>query len=352
MGAMISAPFDVAPGPSAEVWESVHRSDPDAMPTQSPAWAGAICRSGGYRDRSRLYTFADGTRAVLPLFARGGVPTALQILRSPPPAWGFGGIVSTRALMPIEIRAILQDSARLPGVAIQIRPNPLHDRAWRTAMPEGWVPLERNAHVLDLDGGFEAVWSRRFVADARNRVRRAEKSGLTVEVGSSPDLIRDFYRLHELSVERWGRHQHEPLALARFRDRMRDPISKFMHMAEAGEVFRLWVARLAGEPIAAILVLQMGEAHYTRGSMDEKRAGETYANYLLHARAIEHACQSGCRHYHMGESGSSTSLARFKSRFGATAVAYAEYRHERFPLLSADQQVRTVVKRLLRFKDA
>ena len=58
--------------------------------------------------------------------------------------------------------------------------------------------------------------------------------------------------------------------------------------------------------------------------MDEKLAGKTYANYLLHSMAIKDACSQGCTHYHMGETGGSASLAHFKSRFGATAVPYAE----------------------------
>jgi lipid II:glycine glycyltransferase (peptidoglycan interpeptide bridge formation enzyme) len=119
----------------------------------------------------------------------------------------------------------------------------------------------------------------------------------------------------------------------------------------AGSAFRLWIARVGGEPAAAILVIQDREAHYTRGAMDERLAGPTSANYLLHSLAIREACQAGCHHYHMGETGGSSSLAQFKSRFGAVAISYAEYRFERLPISWIDERTRDLVKRVIGFRD-
>ena len=98
-------------------------------------------------------------------------------------------------------------------------------------------------------------------------------------------------------------------------------------------------------------VLQDANANYTRGAMDKEVAGPTRANYLLQQLAIEQACEAGCRHYHMGESGTSASMAQFKTRFGARPFPYAEYHLERLPLTAADHHLRTAVKRILRFRD-
>ncbi|MGH2909670.1 MAG: hypothetical protein ACRDK8_10280, partial [Solirubrobacteraceae bacterium] len=80
-------------------------------------------------------------------------------------------------------------------------------------------------------------------------------------------------------------------------------------------------------------------------------AGPTRANYLLHSLAIEEACAAGCRHYHMGETGESESLAQFKTRFGARPHRYAQYHLERVPVTAADRRLRAVVKRTIRFRD-
>jgi hypothetical protein len=85
--------------------------------------------------------------------------------------------------------------------------------------------------------------------------------------------------------------------------------------------------------------------------MDKELAAQTNANDLLQKMAIEEACRAGCRHYHMGESGSSSSLAHFKSRFGAVAYPYAEHHLERLPLTRMDGALRQLVKRLIGFRD-
>jgi lipid II:glycine glycyltransferase (peptidoglycan interpeptide bridge formation enzyme) len=115
---------------------------------------------------------------------------------------------------------------------------------------------------------------------------------------------------------------------------------------------RIWVARYEGRPVASIVVLQDGNASYTRGAMIKDLAGHTKANDLLHWLAIRAACEAGCRDYHMGESGRSSSLAQFKKKFGARPVPYSEYRIERLPLTRADTAARGLVKRIVGFRDA
>jgi hypothetical protein len=154
------------------------------------------------------------------------------------------------------------------------------------------------------------------------------------------------------SLERWAARQHEPLWLARLRGRLRDPERKFRLLASIlGDVFGVWLASLDGRAVAAALVLRGKNAHYTRGAMDLETAGPTGANYLLQAAAIRDACDAGCRHYHLGETGSSRSLAFFKTRFGAEPRPYAEYRFERLPLTPMERSLRAAVKRVIGFTD-
>ncbi|MBI2717362.1 MAG: GNAT family N-acetyltransferase [Rhizobiales bacterium] len=335
-----------------QMWNAVYQTDDQAMPTQSPKWAEAVARIGRFRDVSRLYDFGGGQRAVLPMFA-GQMPGARWSRQfSPPAAWGFGGPIASRPLSAAQLRSILEDVAALPALSTQIRPNPLDAGLWREAAPRGWTAIARTAHVLSLEGGFDKVFASRFKSDTRNRIRRAERAGLEIVSGNSTDLVGEFHALLRRSILRWGRRQGEPAPLARFRGNLRDPQSKFVGLAAVAQpLFRLWIARLAGKPVAAILVLRDRQAHYTRGAMDETVAGETYANYLLHHAAIKDACEHGCRHYHMGETGNSASLAQFKSRFGAVAVPYAEYRHERLPISALQDKAKSMVKRMIGFRD-
>jgi lipid II:glycine glycyltransferase (peptidoglycan interpeptide bridge formation enzyme) len=212
--------------------------------------------------------------------------------------------------------------------------------------------LPRTAHVLDLSGGYDDVWRNKFRPRTRNIIRNAESSELRVESGQELGLVSIFYRLLEASFERWAKQQHEPASLARWRGRRRDPMEKFQSMVDAmrGRC-TFWVAYLQKEPVAAILVLQDKNAHYTRAAMNEALAGKTSANYLLHSLAIKSACDAGCPSYQMGETGGSASLAQFKTRFGAVAVPYSELLFERLPLHGMQSSAKRLLKRTIGFRD-
>jgi hypothetical protein len=94
-------------------------------------------------------------------------------------------------------------------------------------------------------------------------------------------------------------------------------------MAEhLGKGFCQFVAFHEARPVASIIVLVSpgSTAHYTRGAMDLELASPVRASQLLQATAIRHAVDAGCTRFHMGESGTSSSLADFKERFSKTAV--------------------------------
>ena len=341
----------ISPAPR-DLWQRVLASDPNALVFQTPDWMDCVCRFGPFEDSSRLYEFAGGRRLVLPMVRRRDLPGALTSEASLPHTWDPGGIVAPGGARAEDLVAVMGDLADRRILRTSLRPGPLDAQAWALARPPDAVVVPRVAHVLDLEGGFEHVWKKRFTGTARTAVRKAERSGLTVERDASGRLVPVAYELFERSLDGWARRQHEPLALARWRRRHRDPIRKFELIAETlGEVCRIWVAWRGAKPAAAILVLHGGNASYVRGMMDKDLAGPTRANYLLHRLAIEEACEAGCRYYDMGETGRSDSLAQFKTRFGAGRYAYAEYHIERLPITAVDRYARGAVKRLIGFRD-
>jgi len=191
--------------------------------------------------------------------------------------------------------------------------------------------------------------------DGRGAVAESEINGdaefLLLE--HSAALLGVHYELYLSSVRRWAHHQHEPASLALRRARSRDPLAKLEAMARhLGHRFCHHVAFHQGRPVASAIVVVGRSAHDTRGAMDRGLAGPVRANDLLQAYALHHAVDHGCRHYHLGESGGSSSLAHFKEKFGARALPYDEIRLERLPITSADTMIRTAVKRAIGFRDA
>jgi hypothetical protein len=341
----------VSPAPR-EVWGDLIRSDPEALPYQSPAWLDAICEAGGYEDASRLYELPGGQQLILPMARRTGLPAIFAWEASLPYGWGMGGLIARRPLEPPEIKQVFADLASRSVLRTSIRPNPRTGAMWATAQPAGIVALPRVAHVLDLEGGFDVVWSKRFTKHTRKRIRKAERSGLVVECDSSGKLVPIFYDLFRRSVDRWAAQQHEPRALAHWRNERRDSQRKIETITRVlGEACRIWVAWWQGQPVAAILLLQGMNVNDTRSVMDKELATPVCANDLLLKLAIEEACRAGCRYYHLGESGASAGLHHFKSRFGAVPYAYAEYSLERWPITRVDRQLRELVKRAIGFRD-
>ena len=63
------------------------------------------------------------------------------------------------------------------------------------------------------------------------------------------------------------------------------------------------------------------------------------------------AADAGCEAFHLGESGRSSSLARYKEKYGAVGMDYAEHRIEHLPATRADAAVRGAVKRVIGFRE-
>lgn len=162
-----------------------------------------------------------------------------------------------------------------------------------------------------------------------------------------------FDALYRMSIDRWASQQHEPRWLAQWRARRRDPVDKFQTVAaNLGPDCHVWVAWRGGEPIASVVVLTHG-LHSTmwRSAIDKEAGRGTGATELLQQLAIEEACESGHRSYHLGDSAPSSSLARNKRGFGATEATYFGYRFERLPVTAVDRFVRRQAKRVIGFRD-
>ena len=341
-------PDVVSPAPRAD-WRRVVAGDPLALPEHTPEWVDAICGTGPYVDATRLYRFPDGRDLVLPLVRRSG-PTGLGgWLLSYPPAWGMGGLVG-QGVDAAAAAAVLRDLRSLRVQRVSIRPDPLRSHIWDDA-GEGLVTIERRGHVADLRGGIDAV-EERLPKATRKYIRRAQRLGVRVELDRTGALLDPYYALYLTSVDRWAARQHEPRPLARWRAGRRDPLTKLQALANGlGDRFVVAMAYVDDEPAFAAIMLLGRTAHVTRSAMDIDLVGSTKAGSLVHWTLLREAVAYGCSRYHLGESGGSTSLAQFKESFGAVPLDYQELRLERLPYTRADQQLRTVVKRALRFRD-
>jgi hypothetical protein len=337
-----------------EVWTALLRSDREAVVTQSLAWHDAMLAGGRYQDTSVLYEFPSGRRVLLPLARPRYAPGWAATTASWPGGWSVGGPVSEDGcIAPAEAAAVLADVARRPALATEIRLRPGAPGPWLSENRQFRIEENRlKDYVLDLDGGFATVWQHKFRGSMRTGVRKAERSGLEVEVDRSGRLLPEFFRLYETSIERWAAMQHEPLWLTRWRTtRITRPKILTSVARHFGTDCAVWMARWKGEPVAAIIVLSSGAyAKYWRGAMNKQLAGPQRANELLHRLAVEDACQHGCRYYDMGTARPGSQLAFFKEKLGAVPHVLYVLRTERLPVNAMRDASQGLVKKMIGFR--
>lgn len=349
---VVAAPTEIVktvrPAPR-EIWSEVFRKDPFALECQSPEWADAMRAAHGFGDASTQYETSDGRTLIVPMLRRraGGL---IRMDSANPPACGIGGVLADGGVRREETVAVLGDLAARRTPSITLSPGPFQADVWRGGDHHGAREHTHRVHLLDLNGGWDEVWARRFNKTSRRGVRFAERNGVTVETGTGGELVAEFYELLEGAVDRWSRMQHEPTWLARRRMHARDPLTKFEALGRClGDRFQVWLARVDGELAAASLLALGANAHEFRAAMDyDLRTFK--ATDLLQANMIKAACAAGCRYYYLGESGTGP-LGTYKERFGARPVVFSEYRFERLPLERMQRGAKTVVKRAIGFKD-
>ncbi len=324
-----------------DLWRQLVAANPSTLPSQTPEWTDAICALGAYDDASRLYERRDGSVMVLPMVGHHLPLNDARTEHSMAPTWGTGGLLVEGGLPGVDdVRAVFADLTGDGALRTTIRPDFEQAPVWAAARPVGAIPLPAVHHVLDLDDGFDALHGR-FNKMARKAIRKAEREGVVVDCDTTGAGVDTYYELYERWVARRARARRIPLRAMRWQAHRNEPRKRLDLLADLfGDGFRVWLARVDGEPIAAMITLVRGEVALAwRGTSDLDRAGPVRANDLIHRHAIEDACLSGCRYYNMGESGGVESLMKFKERFGATPRDLTGYRLERIPFTAATSRL-------------
>jgi hypothetical protein len=175
-------------------------------------------------------------------------------------------------------------------------------------------------HSLDLRIGSEALTSN-FSSSVQRAVRKAQRSGLSVSLQTSPDAMAQFYKLH---VRTRRRHGVPPQPRSFFTNIQR-------HLIDAGYGFIVLVECQNG-PAAAAVFFKLGRhAVYKFGASDE-RLQELRANNLAMFEGIKYLTEGGAETLHFGRTDKENAgLRRFKLSWGATEE---EIRYARFEMAS------------------
>jgi hypothetical protein len=307
----------ISPGETGRLIQATRSDRPGAVdPLRYPAWDSLIA---GYAGSSffhgsawaRVLRDTYGHRPFyLCQFGRDHLEASLPIMEVSSPLTGKRGVSLPFTDFCTPLKPTGKTARRLYEAALELG----SERRWRylecRGNDEQWsgsVPsLGFYNHVLDLRCGPDALF-KNLEGAVRRGIRKAEREGLKIELGTGPEAIRTYYRLH---CQTRHRHGLPPQPFRFFENIGR-------HVLGAGQGF-VSIARLEQRPVAAAVFFhQNGQGIYKFGASDYAFQHLRPNNFMMW-ESIKRCFASGLLELHLGRTSlSNEGLRRFKLGFGA-----------------------------------
>jgi hypothetical protein len=289
-------------------WERLVASHPGSSFFHSAAWTRVLCKTYAHKPVSLL------------LF-RSGEPAALvPLLEVSSPLTGRRGVCLpfTDSCDPLVFAEC--DFSILSRLLCDLA----NSRNWKyceirggsTSAPPIVPSVRFYGHTLDLRSSVESLFSR-LKSSARGAIRKAERSGLTVDVTRSPEAIREYYRLH---VQTRKRHGLPPQPLSFF-------INIYDAIIKAGMGF-IVKAHSGSRVAAAAVFFQIGKKAVYKFSASDEALRQLQGNSLIVWKAIQSLAQNGVEELHFGRTAlEDEGLRKFKLAWGTceTTIEYFRF---------------------------
>lgn len=282
-------------------WEAYVAARPEAAGYHEWAWRSVFERAFGHEclyliaRRAPAEPVGPGILGVLPLveirsFLFGRTLTSLPFVN-------FGGVLAESDEVA---RALVDEAARL-AKSRGCRHVELRHIARR------FDDLPCKQHKVTMRLPLQVGMWERIDRKARNQVRKAEKSGLTVLRGGA-DLLPEFYRvfarnMRDLGTPVYARTFFEEVQAA-FPDRT-----------------RVIVVRLGDTPVAGGFTYRTGGMVEIPWASSIRDFNHLCPNHLLYWHAIETAVAEGVAVFDFGRSTPDEGTFKFKEQWGAKPVA-------------------------------
>ncbi len=289
-------------------WDDFLRRRPDGVFGHSIAYRNLLVSALDCEPEYLVAREGDQVRGVLPVMwsvGEGG-----RICNSLPYYGSPGGPVSAD---PRAARALIDawdERASDPGtLAATMIENPFAEEIGREPLHELTDERISQFTVLPRGGGEEEV-SALISPEARFNLRRAARRGVIIEHDN--DALPEVRRIHEEVMETHS----TPAKSRRFFEAIPTEL-------RAGEDFDIWIARVAGEVAAAMLVIRFNgvSEYFTSGTRAGFRSHDPHAALVF--TALVHETRNGARIWNWG--GTRLGMAgvfHFKRKWGSRERRY------------------------------
>lgn len=283
------------PGAS-DKWSALIRQMDHANLAHASEWFVAIQNSYGL---TPLYLQAEDTRgqtAVLPAFIVRSRLFGTSVTSMPFLDTG-GPCSSSPTLARILVDSLIEESTRLGADFIELR-----------CTVEMDLPVEAYKEkvnlVLPLPGSPDNLW-KQLNAKVRNQVRKAVRSGLSVELGGA-EKLDEFYKVFSVNMRDLG----SPVHARRFFSAMLD--------AFKGKA-RIALVRKGTMAIGGLIAFVFKDTMVVPWASCLRHYSSLCPNMLLYWETLRTACDEGVRRFEFGRSSRNSNTYRFKHQWGALA---------------------------------
>jgi FemAB-related protein (PEP-CTERM system-associated) len=276
-------------------WNDFVASRPNASGYHSWEWRRVFQRAFGHEPIYLVARLGSDIRGVLPLVQINSVLFGRSLTSLP--FLNYGGVVA------LDEAAAGSLSTAAATVARERRCRHVELRHVARQFPALPCKQHKVTMFLDLAPG---MWER-LDRKVRNQIRKAQKSGLTSEVGGA-ELLPDFYAVFARNMRDLG-----------------TPVYSRSFFAEVMDAFperaRVHVVRLNRQAVGAGLSFRTGTTIEVPWASSIRDYLALCPNHLLYWGVLEFATEGGCALLDFGRSTPGEGTFKFKEQWGAHPVS-------------------------------
>lgn len=288
-------PIETIDDSLASLWDDYISRAPNATFYHAYRWRSML--ESVYNLKTLYLAEIEGGRitGILPLAEFKGLGGARSLVSLP--YSNYGGVVADSQSIADSLIAVARDFMQKEGFSLlELKQD---TPCGGTSFIEN---LEYFALAMPLDPDPDMVWKKSLNTKARNQVRKAEKSGLTVEIGAH--LWQEFLKVYRVNQRDLGSPTHATEWYHRLAKTYADDMSVIL-------------VRKDDEPVAGGWSFHFKDTAVLQYAASKREYLRLCPNNLAYWAGIEHMCKKGVKVFDFARSRRDSGTYHFKQQFGA-----------------------------------
>jgi Acetyltransferase (GNAT) domain len=302
---------------SKSEWEEITLKSDNANFFHSPIWAKIVEKTWNYRTATRLYHI-NGKEILIPMMQANIL--GFKILTNIPNNSDAGGLFSESEITTDDFKSIVNNIVGGRNLSFSLTLPPFMKLSSDSSIiKENWKLNDEYAYtqLLELEGkNYENIWKNDFHRKARQKVRKAKKTGVEIREGASLKDFKTFYDIYATEAsQKWG---YETPQI---------PFKLFKNLYKHGSNHvKLNLAIKDDKTIGGTISFPYSKTFYVFMSAYLLEYGPSNPTSLLFNESIKQACQENYNYVNFGTSGNLRNVRKIKEKFGAGKVEISRYR--------------------------